>query len=106
MKSIAGKVFRAKELVEYQRGAVVSRTLIKRPSGSVTVFAFDAGESLSEHAVPFEALIEVVEGEAKVTLSGQAHRMGAGESLLMPAKAPHAVEAPKRFKMLLTLYKA
>lgn len=105
-KTPTGKIFITQDLVKYQTGAVVSRTLIKKPGGSVTVFAFDAGESLSEHAVPFEALVEVIDGEAEIVLSGKKLTIRFGESLIMPAKAPHSVAAKKRFIMLLTLYRS
>ncbi|MBI2363031.1 MAG: cupin domain-containing protein [Elusimicrobia bacterium] len=99
-------VFRPAEAVAYQPGAIVSRTLSKGGKGSVTVFAFDAGEALDPHSAPFEALIQVLEGEAQVTLSGAPHALMAGDCLLMPANAPHAVHAAARFKMLLTLLPA
>lgn len=95
--------FAPAELVRYQDGAVVSKALVSGRQGSVTLFAFDEGQSLSEHKAPFDALIQVVEGEAEVVLSGKAHRLEAGRALLMPANAPHSVGAPRPFKMLLTL---
>ena len=91
--------------VSYQRGAVVSRTLIKKPSGSVTAFAFDAGEGLSEHTASFEALVLVIEGEADISVSGTPHRLGAGDLLRLPAQKPHAVQALSPFKMLLFMLK-
>ena len=97
---------RLAELVSYQEGAVVSRSLVHRPSGSVTLFAFDEGQSLSEHTAPFDALVYVVEGEAEVTVSGRESRLGAGDALLMPANEPHAVKAAKRFKMLLIMLRS
>jgi quercetin dioxygenase-like cupin family protein len=90
-------------LVEYQDGAVVSRTVIKDPAGTVTLFAFDAGEALSEHAAPFDALLQVIEGTAEVTLAGTAHAMGTGQIILLPANIPHALRATERFKMMLTM---
>lgn len=95
--------FRLADRVEYQDGAIVSRTVMKSGKNSVTVFAFDAGESLEPHAAPFHALIHILDGKADVELSGKTHRLTAGESLYMPPKAPHAVEAHERFKMALTL---
>ena len=91
--------------VSYQRGAVVSRTLIKKPSGSATAFAFDAGEGLSEHTASFEALVLVIEGEADISVSGTPHRLGAGDLLRLPAQKPHAVQALSPFKMLLFMLK-
>jgi len=90
-------------LVEYQAGAVVSRILVKQPAGSVTLFAFDVGQSLSEHTVPHDALVHVLDGEAEITIAGRPHRLPAGEAILMPANEPHAVRALTRFKMLLTM---
>lgn len=90
-------------LVAYQEGAVVSRTLLKRSGGTVTLFAFDEGQSLSEHTAPFDAIAHVIEGEALITISGTPLALRAGDMVLMPANQPHAVHAPARFKMLLTM---
>ena len=94
------------DLVQYQTGAVVSRTLVKQPGGTVTAFEFDAGEGLSEHTAPFDALILMVEGEAEVLISGRAHRVKTGVLLRLPAHQPHAVKAITRFKMILVMIKA
>lgn len=94
------------ELVSYQPGAVVSRTLVKKPSGTVTLFAFDEGQELSEHTAPFDALVYAVDGQAHVRVAGTPHDLAAGEVLLMPAGQPHAVKAPRRFKMLLVMLRA
>jgi len=93
----------AATLVDYQSGSVVSREILKGPTGRVTLFAFDEGEGLSEHTSPFNALVQIVEGEAEITISGQPHRVQAGELILMPAQKPHALKALKRFKMVLTM---
>ena len=93
-------------LVEYQDGSVVSRTLIKRPSGSVTVFAFDEGQELSEHKVPYDAFVYLVVGKARITLSGKPHELGVGDALVMPARTPHAVVALTQFKMVLAMVRA
>ncbi len=90
-------------LVEYQSGSVVSREILKKPNGRVTLFAFDAEEGLSEHVSPFDALVQVLEGEAEITIAGKPHRVTGGELILMPAGQPHALKALKRFKMMLTL---
>jgi quercetin dioxygenase-like cupin family protein len=90
-------------LVAYGEGAVVSRTLVAGATGTVTLFAFDAGQGLSEHSAPFDALVQVLEGEADITIAGVAHRVRAGEIILMPANVPHALAAPIAFKMLLTM---
>ena len=96
----------AADLVTYQEGAVVSREVLRRPTGTVTLFAFDAGEGLSEHTAPFDALVQVIEGEAEVSIAGQPHRLGAGDVILMPAHQPHALKALQRFKMILTLIRS
>jgi quercetin dioxygenase-like cupin family protein len=93
-------------LVDYQVGGIVSRQLVKKNGGNVTAFAFDAGQELSEHTSPFDALIEVVEGEAEISLAGQPHRVRQGEMIALPANVPHAVTAVSRFKMLLTMIRA
>ncbi len=90
-------------LVEYGEGAVVSRTLIQAAVGTVTVFAFDQGQGLSEHSTPFDALVQVLDGSAEITIGGEMVTVSAGESLLMPADIPHALHAPQRYKMLLTM---
>ncbi|HEX6849809.1 MAG TPA: cupin domain-containing protein [Candidatus Polarisedimenticolaceae bacterium] len=90
-------------LVDYQEKAVVSRTLLKRGGGTITLFAFDAGQELSEHAAPFDALVHVLEGVGELTVFGAPRRLEAGRAVLMPAGAPHAVRAVERFKMALTL---
>jgi len=90
-------------LVEYQQGSVVTRTLVDTASTTVTLFAFDEGEGLSEHTAPFDALIYGVEGEAQVTVSGIEHRLSEGHVLLMPANEPHALRAATRFRMLLVM---
>jgi quercetin dioxygenase-like cupin family protein len=90
-------------LVEYGEGAVVSRTLIQAAVGTVTVFAFDMGQGLSEHSTPFDALVQILDGRAEITIGGEMVTVAAGESLLMPADIPHALHAPERYKMLLTM---
>jgi len=93
-------------LVGYQEGAVVSRTLLKRAGGTITLFAFDEGQSLSEHTAPFDAVSHVLEGEADITVAGTSHSVSTGEMVLMPANQPHAVHARTRFKMLLTMVRS
>ena len=92
-----------RDLVAYQEGSVVSRVILKRDKGNVTVFAFDQGQGLSEHTSPFDALVQAVEGEAEITVAGDAITLKAGEVLLLPANKPHAVKATARFKMVLTM---
>jgi quercetin dioxygenase-like cupin family protein len=93
-------------LAAYQDGAVVSRTLLKRAGGTVTLFAFDEGQALSEHTAPFDAVAYVLEGEADITIAGSPLKVLAGEMVLMPANQPHAVNARTRFKMLLTMIRS
>jgi len=90
-------------LIEYQSGAVVSKTLVKTGNGSVTVFAFDQGQELSEHKAPHDAVVLILDGQAEFRVSGTPHPLTAGDLLLMPANAPHGVKATQRFKMLLSM---
>ena len=90
-------------LVAYQPGGVVSRTLVKKPGGTVTVFAFDQGQALSEHSAPFDAIVEVLDGEVELVIGGKKVPARAGQTVLMPAKIPHAVNATTKLKMLLTM---
>ena len=101
-----GEVLRPAELVNHQDGSVVSRTLLKRPAGTITVFAFDEGQGLSEHTVPFDALLHVLEGSAEITIGGKTMPAKSGEAVLLPANQPHAVKACARFKMLLTMIRS
>ena len=93
----------AAALVDYQSGSIVSREILKGANGRVVFFAFDEGEALSEHTSPFNALVQVLEGEVDITVSGKPHRVKAGELILMPAGQPHALKATRRFKMILTM---
>lgn len=99
-------VIAAADLVNAQGGAVVSRTLIKKPAGTVTAFAFDADEGLSEHTAPFDALVLGLQGDAEISIAGAPHRVGAGQLLRLPAGRPHAVRAISPFKMLLIMIRA
>jgi quercetin dioxygenase-like cupin family protein len=92
--------------VEVAVGAIVSRTLMKNAGGSVTTFAFDQGQSLSEHTAPFDALVHVIDGELTVTIGGDEHSLAGGDAVLMPADVPHAVRAPRPAKFALTMLKA
>ncbi|MGH9739026.1 MAG: cupin domain-containing protein [Candidatus Acidiferrales bacterium] len=94
------------DLVNYQEGAVVSRTIVNRPSGTVTLFAFDEGQGLSEQTAPFDALAHILEGEAEIVVSGKALPTKAGGAVLMPAREPHSLKAVTRFKMLLTMIRS
>jgi quercetin dioxygenase-like cupin family protein len=101
-----GDVAKAADLVHYQDGSVVSREIVKKPTGNVTIFAFDEGQGLSEHMAPFDALVHVLEGEVEVSIAGKPHRVHAGEMILMPAQQPHALKALKQFKMILTMIRS
>jgi len=94
------------DLVAYQEGSVVSRTIVNKPAGTVTLFAFDEGQSLSEHVAPYDALVVVFDGEAEVTISGKSHPVKDGGMILMPAQEPHAIKATSRFKMMLVMIRA
>jgi quercetin dioxygenase-like cupin family protein len=102
----APEVRRLVDLVPYQQGAVVSRTVIKKPAGTVTLFSFDAGEGLSEHTAPYEALVCVLDGAAEVRIDGAPYRVAAGETITLPAGHPHAVKALERFRMMLVMVRA
>ena len=93
------------DMVEYQKDAVVSKTLIDKETETVTIFAFAAGQNLSEHTVPFNAVVSILDGEAEITISGKAFPMKAGEMMTMPANKPHALKAIKQFKMMLIMRK-
>jgi quercetin dioxygenase-like cupin family protein len=97
------EAIRLQGLLDYVPGSVVSRTLIKRPVGTVTLFSFDEGQGLSEHTAPFDALVQVLDGEAELTIGGQIVKAEAGQTVLMPAGVPHSLHASKAFKMLLVM---
>lgn len=97
---------RLAELVDYQEGAAVSRTMVGKKAGTVTLFAFDAGQSLSEHTTPFDAMVYALDGEGEFTVSGQAFRLRTGEAAILPADAPHALKTTQRFKMLLIMIRS
>ncbi len=100
------EVLRLADAVAYQAGAIVSRKLATAPGGNVSVFAFDAGEELSEHTTPHTALLHVLDGRAEIAIDGVAHAVAAGEAIVLPPGHPHAVRAVERFKMVLTMLKA
>ncbi len=106
LEKILAQVVNLADLVEYQEGSVVSRTLIKEAKGTVSLFAFGEGEGLSEHTAPFEALVYVLDGEAEVIISGESFNVKAGEMIIMPADDPHALKAVKKFKMLLIMIRS
>jgi len=106
-KGLAGaQVTKVIDLVGYQDGAVVSRGIIKKSTGNVTLFAFDDSQGLSEHTAPFDAMVQIVEGAAEITISGQPYHVRSGEMILIPANQPHALKALERFKMILTMIRS
>ncbi len=100
---LVGRVLEVAGLVAYQPGAIVSRTVIDKGVGTVTLFAFDQGQGLSEHTAPYDALVQVLDGQSEVTVSGQPSLVKAGEMIIMPANKPHALRAVERFKMMLVM---
>ena len=105
VEAVSANPVKLSELIDYQEGSVVSRTIVDKEAGTVTLFAFDEGQGLSEHTAPFDALVYGLDGEVEVTISGKAVRLENGEMVIMPANKPHALKATKRFKMLLTMIK-
>lgn len=101
-----GVPFRLEDLVTVQEGAVVSRTLIDRPTGSATLFSFDAGQALSEHTAPYDALVQVLSGRVEIRLGGVPHPLESGDALVMPAGVPHALKALEPFKMFLVMIRS
>ncbi|MBI2459656.1 MAG: cupin domain-containing protein [Parcubacteria group bacterium] len=93
------------KLVEYQKGTVVSRTIINKPAGTVTLFAFDQSQGLSQHTAPYDALVYLLDGQAEIIIAGQKHKLSAGEMIIMPAGEPHALKAEEKFKMMLIMIK-
>lgn len=93
-------------LVTYQEGTVVSRTILNKKTGTVTLFAFDEGQTLSEHAAPYDALACIIDGEAEITIAGKPFQLTGGQMIIMPANEPHAVRATKKFKMMLTMIRS
>jgi quercetin dioxygenase-like cupin family protein len=104
-KTVA-EIMNVKELVAYQKGAIVSKTLVEKETGTVTLFAFDQGQALSEHTAPFDALVQVSDGRAEIRIAGVPHLVSAGEMLVMPAHQSHALKALTPFKMMLTMIRS
>ena len=102
-EDLKGKVLSLKDLVDYQEGTVASRMIINRKAGSITLFSFDENEGLSEHTAPYDATVTILEGECEVWIAGQTLQMKAGDTIIFPANAPHALSAITRFKMTLTM---
>jgi quercetin dioxygenase-like cupin family protein len=100
------EVVKLLDLIAYQAGSVVSREIVSRPTGTATLFAFDAGQGLSEHTAPFDAMVYVLDGEVVITISGKKHPLKTGDMIVMPANEPHALKALTMFKMLLVMIKS
>jgi quercetin dioxygenase-like cupin family protein len=101
--TLKGVPFHLADHIDYADGAVVSKILLKKDIGNITLFAFDADQGLSEHTAPFDAVVQVLDGKAEITIGGKQHVVDTGEMLIMPANVPHALHAPVRFKMLLVM---
>jgi quercetin dioxygenase-like cupin family protein len=102
-ENVAGKILDLQDLIAYQEGSVVSRMIVYKKSGTITLFAFDAGEGLSEHTAPYDAIATIIDGEAEITIEKEPFLLKQGQMIIMPANKPHALQAHQRFKMLLTM---
>lgn len=102
-EDLSGKVLVPRDLIAYQDGSVVSRMMVYKKTGTITLFAFDEGEGLSEHTAPFDAIATILDGEADITIAGSPFHLTVGEMIIMPANKPHALYAPRKFKMMLTM---
>jgi quercetin dioxygenase-like cupin family protein len=100
------KVFSFKGSIDYSDGGIVSKTVLKKETGNISLFSFDKGEALSEHTAPFDAMIQVVDGTGEVIIGGKPFRLETGDCIIMPANIPHAVNAIEKFKMVLTMIKS
>jgi len=100
------KISNMKDLVTYQEGSIVSKEIIRKPTGTVTIFAFDREQGLSEHTAPFDALVCILDGEVEISIAGESHRLKSGEMIVMPGGKPHALKAITRFKMMLVMVRS
>jgi quercetin dioxygenase-like cupin family protein len=105
-QDLTARKARLVDLVGYQEGSVVSRTIVDREAGTVTLFAFDERQGLSEHTAPYDAMVHVLDGAADIVISGKTHRLKEGEMIIMPADQPHSLKAPERFKMMLIMIRS
>ncbi len=103
---VAPEAMTLADMVQYQEGSIVSRTMVKKPTGTITLFAFDKGQALSEHTAPFDALVQILDGDAEVTIGGKPVHARKGDMVMLPAGKPHALKAVRRFKMLLTMIRS
>ena len=105
-EGLKARVFKAEDLIEYQKGSVVSKEIIRKDTGTVTIFAFDKGEGLSEHTAPFDAMVQVIDGKVEITISGNKSILEKGDTIIMPANEPHALHALEKFKMILIMIRS
>lgn len=105
-EELKARVLKAENLIEYQEGAIVSKEILRKSTGNITMFAFDKGEGLSEHTAPFDAIVQVIEGKAEITISGKKNILEKGDMIIMPANEPHSLLAIERFKMILTMIRS
>ena len=105
-EELKARILNAENLIEYQKGSVVSKEILRKSAGTVTIFAFDKGEGLSEHTAPFDAVVQVVDGKAEIKISGKSYVLERGNMIIMPANEPHSIDALERFKMILTMIRS
>jgi quercetin dioxygenase-like cupin family protein len=105
-EDLKSKTLTIDDLINYQEGSVVSREIVKKETGTVTIFAFDEGEGLSEHSAPFDAMVQIVDGTAIITIGGQKNTVRKGQMIIMPANVPHALHALEKYKMILTMIRS
>lgn len=105
-EELKARTIKVEDLIDYQEGAVVSKEIIRKGTGTVTIFAFDKGEGLSEHTAPFDAMVQVIDGKAEIIISGNKNVLEKGDMIIMPANEPHALHALERFKMILTMIRS
>lgn len=105
-EELKAKTLKVEDLIEYQEGAIVSKEIIRKGTGTVTIFAFDKGEGLSEHTAPFDAMIQVIDGKAEITIYGSKNILEKGDMIIMPANESHALHAIEKFKMILTMIRS
>jgi len=105
-KELKSRAHTIEDLIDYQEGSVVSREIFRKETGTVTIFAFDKGEGLSEHSAPFDAMVQIVDGTALITIGGKENIVQKGEMIIMPANIPHALHAVEKYKMILTMIRS
>ncbi|HSO26148.1 MAG TPA: cupin domain-containing protein [Methanobacteriaceae archaeon] len=105
-EDLKSRALAIEDLIDYQEGSVVSREIVRKETGTVTIFAFDKGEGLSEHSAPFDAMVQIVDGKALITIGGEENIVQKGEMIIMPANVPHALHAVEKYKMILTMIRS